>query len=100
MEKKLPSVFANKIEKKLENNNYVSVSKNENRFVKEEKSVNVQKKIKDIFSSPKYVYRTSVLITLKDKKVTKKIIGKNNNNLVTLDNELIPISEIVDIEQL
>ena len=50
-----------------------------------------------MFSSPRYVYKIDAEITLKDKKVTKKIIGKNNNNLITIDNELIPIQDIIDI---
>lgn len=101
MDKKLPSIFANRIEKKLENNSRVSVTKNEERVV-EEKEIkndkNIKQKISEIFSSPKYVYKVSVTITLKDKIVTKKIIGKNSRYIITIDNELIPIDDIVNIE--
>ena len=37
-------------------------------------------------------------ITLEDGVVVKKIIGKNNQNLITMDNELIPINSIKDIK--
>lgn len=102
MNKKLPSIFANKIDKKLENNSRVCVTKNEDRNVimeevKPEK-IDINKKLNKIFSSPKYVYKASVTITLKDKVITKKIIGKNGKNIITLDNELIPIEDILDIE--
>lgn len=102
MEKKLPTVFANKIDKKLENNTTVSVTREDTvREEKEPKMVygkNINQKIQDIFSSTKYVYKADVIITLKDKKITKKVVGENANYLITIDNELIPISDIVDIE--
>lgn len=102
MDKKLPSIFANRIDKKIENNSRVCVTKNEDRNVimeevKPEK-IDINKKLNKIFSSPKYVYKASVTITLKDKVITKKIIGKNGKNIITLDNELIPIEDILDIE--
>lgn len=103
MKKDLPGLFANKISKPLNNNDKVSVTKNEDRTVEEikpnvtfEKSIN--QKIKEIFDSPRYVYKADVLIELKDKTITKKIVGKNNNNLITMDNELISINDIVDIK--
>lgn len=107
MEKKLPGVFANKISKGASHNNSVSYtsSTNENvvREFKEEVSPkvdtqNVNQKINSIFSSTRYVYKADVDITLKDKIIKRKIIGKNSIHLITLDNELIPISDIVDIK--
>lgn len=114
MEKKLPKVFANKIDKELQNNDKVYYSKEETQKkeeVKGEKSKldkrkklpdlsnkNVNQKITAIFNSPNYVYKADVDIKLKSGKINKKIIGKNLTNLITIDNELIPISEIVDID--
>lgn len=104
MKKDLPGLFANKIDKPLYNNEKVAVSKHEDREEKiEVKSPivfekNINQKIKEIFDSPKYVYKIDVLITMKDKKITKKIVGKNRNNLITIDNELISINDILDIE--
>jgi len=101
MDKKLPKVFANKIDKKI-NNNETYYATNENRGVKEEitekESYNINQKIRNIFNSTRYVYKADVVITMTDKTVTKKIIGKNNNQLITIDNELIPISDILDIK--
>lgn len=105
MKKDLPGLFANKINKSLSNNEKVSVTKNDDieeisieKPKKFEKDIN--EKIKEIFASPRYVYKVDTEITLKDKKVIKRIIGKNNNNLITIDNELIPIQDIVDISLL
>lgn len=108
MKKELPGLFANKINKKLENNERVVITKPDEELVRKGEDTtnkkeikmekNINQKIQDIFSSPKYVYKADVSITTKDKKITKKIVGKNNNNLITIENELIPISDIVDIE--
>lgn len=98
---KLPRVFANKIDKKINNNREYMVSKNEEIKQEEYKDMpigkNINQKINDIFSSYRYVYKADVIITTDSGEINKKIIGKNNNNLITIDNELIPISIIRDI---
>ena len=96
--KELPKVFHNRIDKKFDNNRNVYYSNN---TYDEERSVDtrtVLQKINDIFSSPNYVYKANVEITLKDKKVTKRIIGRNKNYIITMDNDLIPITDILDIK--
>ena len=96
--KELPKVFHNKIDKKFDNNRSVFYSNN---TYEEDRSVDtrtVLQKINEIFSSPNYVYKANVEITLKDKKVTKRIIGRNKNYIITMDNDLISISDIVDIK--
>lgn len=104
MEKKLPKIFANKIEKKIENNNKIYVSKNtEIKEVQPEikqntKSKTIHQKINEIMNSKKYIYKIPVKIELKDKTITTKIIGKNNSSIITLDNELIKIEDIKNIE--
>lgn len=103
MSKELPRVFANKINKKIDNNKEYSLSKNEEKIVNKEEykgisiGKNINQKINDIFSSYKYVYKADVIITTDNGEITKKIIGKNNNNLITIDNELISIDIIKDI---
>ncbi|MCI9110220.1 MAG: hypothetical protein HFH47_00230 [Bacilli bacterium] len=118
MERKLPSVFANKIEKEVGNNKNVFYSSKDGLAERGEdlkdskqtddfaqkakdnliKPKNIYQKLNEIFSSSRYVYKADVEITLKDGVVTKRIIGKNANHLITIDNELIPISDIVDIK--
>lgn len=104
MEKKLPKVFANSIDKKLNNNECVYYEKSERNDVKETKknalndSFNINQKINHIFGSSRYVYKADVDITLKNGKVSKKLIGRNKNQLITMDNELINISDIIDID--
>lgn len=101
MDKKLPSIFANKIDKPLSNNERVAYGAKEKKSETEERSStsnkNVTQKISEIFSSPRYVYKADVKIVTKNGTFTKKIIGQNNTHLITIDNELFPISDIVDI---
>jgi len=105
MEKK-PNLFVNKIEKNFDNNDRIFYSCSDSDYdVKKillekeikRKSNNLNKKINSIFTSSNYVYKAEVIIKFKDKEAVKKIIGKNQKYLITIDNELIPISEIIDI---
>lgn len=105
MDKKLPKIFANKIDKRLENNEtYYSASRgikeeiNETGKSKSDIPISVEQKIKSIFNSTRYVYKADVVITTKEGNFIKKIIGSSNGRLITIDNELIPISDIVDIK--
>ena len=106
MEKKLPKVFANKIDKEMTNNERVFYDKvkekeetqNEERSSKNKYELNITQKINKIFNSPKYVYKADVIITTKDEVLSKKIIGRNKNQIITLENELININDIIDIK--
>ncbi len=59
--------------------------------------VSIDKKIDDIFTDSSFVYKADVVIVTDDGKVRKRIVARNHNNLVTIDNEYIPISIIRDI---
>ena len=98
--KDLPKVFHNKINKKIENNRKVFYSNNNYNDNTITDTRTVLQKINEIFSSPNYVYKANVEITLKDKKVTKRIIGRNKNYIITMDNDLIPITDIIDIKSI
>lgn len=93
MNKNLPKVFANKIDKKIDNNKKINVSNN----IEKPKDNDINKKINDIFSSYRYVYKADVLIKTSSGEYSKRIIGKKGNNLITFDNELININDILDI---
>ena len=100
MNKKLPKVFANEINKDLKNNDSVYYENKTEKIVKNEsaKEFDLNQKINKIFKSSKYIYKADVDITFKTGKVSKQIIGRNKNELITMDSELIKISDIIDIE--
>ena len=90
----LPKVFHNNNNKKFTNNKSVFYSKNNN----EVDIKSIYQKINDIFSSPNYIYKANVEISLKDKTIIKRIIGRNKDYLITIDNDLIKINDILDIK--
>lgn len=96
MKKELPKVFKNNINKELNNNDKFFYGNN--RISEKKDNRSVIEKINDIFSAPNYVYKANVDIILKDKTITKKIIGRNKEYIITMDNELIPIKNIMDIK--
>ena len=98
MDKKLPKVFANRIEKNIENNERIYVASKSVEEKEEKKDTNINQKIKTIFNSKNYIYKAEVEITTSSGKMLKKVIGKNGNHLITIDNEIIPIDTILDIQ--
>lgn|SRR5574344_107762 len=101
MDKKLPKIFANQInEPNVNEKTFYSVNERTARSdPKKVEGANIYQKINNIFNSRNYVYKANVIIKTRDWESEKIIIGKNNGNLITIDNELIPISNIIDIYQ-
>ena len=103
MSKELPNIFKgnspknlNQRETILKNNSNDNIINNYEEII-EEKSV--KKQIKDVFSSENFVYKADTVITLTSGEVIEKtIIGKTNDSLITMDDELIEVSSISKIE--
>lgn len=57
----------------------------------------VPQKIRGIFASPNYIYKADVEMVTDAGVLRKRIIGQHRDHLITMDNELIPISTIKDI---
>ena len=97
-----PKMYQNKEYKEFHNNKEVYMSNDrENNKTNEvnilKNSNDVRKKINDIINSPSFIYFTKVNIVIDNDTITRKIIGIHNNNLITIDNEYIPIDNIKDI---
>lgn len=112
MDKKLPKVFANKQNKDFNNNDRVFYSKEKKtddgtrnyESIKNSKltwdtgvTKNIYQKLSDIFNSERYVYKAEVEIKTTKGNIKTKVIGQNKTHLITIDNELIPITDIEDI---
>lgn len=95
----LPKVFHNKINKEIKNNENIFYSNNTREINEEKKdNKNIIQKINEIFSSSNYIYKANVEIVMNDKTIHKRIIGRNKDYIITMDNELIKISDIIDIK--
>lgn len=98
----LPRMYHNKIEKDLNNNKKVfsTLEKEEERKsinINNKNNYTVEQKIYNIFNSPNYIYKIDVVIVTDTSKEIKRIVGKTKTNLITMNNEYIPINTIRDI---
>ena len=93
----LPDVSAFPIEKELDNcqNRFYG----SNNFL-DNKPVNVNNKIKEIFNSNNHVYKSKVIIKTNNDILEKVIVGRTPSELLTLSGEKIKIVDILDIEKL
>lgn len=95
--KDLPKVFANPIDRGINNNRSYSYGVLENQgHVRDER--NVLSKIDKLFKNDSTLYSIDCIIKFENNEEKYTIIGKTNNNLVTKTQKLIPIREIYDIE--
>ena len=107
-----PRVFINNINKNIKNNEemYHYEGSNDNsemyHFDPDKDIIDISDKVgirgvlNDIFSSSDFVYKSRVIITLKDKSTTTEdIIAVKDNNIITLDNKKIPIDDILYIKK-
>ena len=95
--KKLPNIFKGVVKNNFQNQKESIVSNIP--LVEEKEEINVDKQIKDIFTSSNYVYKADVRIITNDNNELKKtIIGRTNNSLITMDDELIDVSNISQID--
>ena len=83
--------------KEFNNNRMVYASYNDNNINLFNDTNDIRSKINNIFNSSNFIYRTKVNIVIGNQILSKKIVGLYNNNLVTIDNEHIPINIIKDI---
>lgn len=108
---KKPKVFQNKIDKVIKNNKTVFDSSKEEvlEIVKEDvnKENNVDKvdsnssvvdKITRLLNREGYVFNVPVCIITRDNKYETNIASVVNNCIITLDNDVIPLDDVLDIE--
>ena len=78
---------------------YSSIENHENNELRQNKysSISIDQKIEQIFKEKDFVYKADVEIITDTETIRKRIVARNQNNLITIDNEYIPISIIRDI---
>ena len=103
--KELPKMYHNNIDKNINNNEKIFSTmynnaielRSTNNFINNKNNYTVEQKIYNIFNSPNYIYKIDVTIVTDKGKTNKRIVGKTKTNLITMDNEYIPINTIRDI---
>ena len=95
---RLPKVYANPIDKNL--NNVQETFRDTLDRVEKVSPKNINRKINEIFASSDHIYKSKVKITFKDHTVEETIVGKTNLHLLTMDGKLIKITDILDIEKI
>ena len=107
MSRELSKMYHNNFNKEINNNKCVFSTlidgkkkndefRNVNNDVKIDRFT-IEQKIFNIFNSKDYIYKADVTIVTDSNTVRKRIVGKNSNNLITIDNAYLPISIIRDI---
>ncbi len=98
MKNELPKVYSNPIDKEIKNNKEYYYSREQSRDYKSPKEIN--KMINQIFASKDFVYKKKIRITTFDNQLEVNLVGRTNNNLLTLDNQKIALNEIINIEEI
>lgn len=91
---KLPEIFKKNIDNKNFNNINVSYIRNDIEYKKSKKDI--LKDINTLFKNNKYIFNVGVIIKTNDKIYDTKLIGRNDNSLLTFNDEVIFIKDIVD----
>lgn len=102
MNKKVPKIFVNKIDK-VNNNKEVFYSFKNNNFEYEKKDniqvneFDLQNKIDKLFRTNDFIYKKRFHIKTKYSENDYTIISKSYNYLLTIDGSRIYIKDIIDI---
>lgn len=97
MEKDLPRVFVNPINKEINNNLDIYYK---GRIKEVPKNIDITKKINQIFASTSHVYKSKVRITTENDTFETTIVGKSGSDLLSLNGERIHINNIQNIEKI
>ena len=97
-----PKMYQNRINKEFHNNrvvynSYDKDNKTNDIYNEVVDSNEIRKKINNIINANNFIYSKMVHIVIGGETITRKIVGLYNNNLITIDNEYIPIDNIKDI---
>ena len=101
--KQLPPIF--KVSNNIKDTNQKYYHEKVTNKIKEEKieknidnDLSIEEKINKIFKTRGYAFNIPVEITFSNKKVNTYLALKKNDSIITLDNEVIPISTITSLE--
>ena len=91
--KKLPKIYHEQLDKDFCNN------KKNCYCEKVRKLEPIENVIDEVFSGLGYSYNILLEIKTKEKDYITSLVAKTKTNLITIDNEVIPISEVISIKR-
>ena len=109
--KKLPKIYQNELDRKVCNNKKIfnglkdDIKKDEE-IGKEELKINderykdmtVGEKIKELINQKSYIFNIPVSLVFENREEKCQIAGVVNNNIITMDNKIVKISDLKDIK--
>ena len=99
--KKIPEIYVNKINKKIDNNKEVFYSyKDTDEIIEEPKRLDeytLQRKINELFRSNDFIYKKKFHIKTINEEKDYIIISKSYDYLLTIDGTKIMIKDIIEI---
>ncbi len=103
MNKKIPKIFVNKINKNIDNNTSVYYSYKDNNIQEKVTEIKIdyfelQNKINNLFKSKDFIYKKKFLIKTSNYEKEFVIISKSYDYLLTIDGDKIFIKDIIDID--
>ncbi len=101
--KQLPPIFKLNDNPKDTNQKYYqgkvsNIINTEKIKTKKDDNLSIEEKINKIFRTKGYAFNIPVEITFSNKTVNTYLALKKNDSIITLDNEVIPISTITSLE--
>ena len=96
--KKLPKLYKNETHHFINHNCKTYHIKEEQ--TEEENTLSYQEILDQIFNGLGHPYNQKVFIKTKDKTYETYLVSKTKQNLLTLDNEVIPIEDILYIQKI
>lgn len=93
--KKLPELYKNHNIKPIDNNKKVYYMKNQD--MRKSSNASVEEELDSIFHGLGYSYNIPVELVTTKKTYHTSLVTKTKENVVTIDNIIIPISDIISI---
>lgn len=99
---KLPNIYKNTIDKRINNNMEKCMVNDNNNYEINDSNMNkieINSYIEDLFSSNTYIFNIPVIIKTNDMTYDTYLATKTNNYLLTIENEKIIIDDIISIKR-
>lgn len=97
--KKLPKIYQTEFNKQINNNRHSCYVENEPLRLNEDYIQDKNEVLDEIFSGIGYSYNIPIIIKTKNKTYDTSLIARTKYNVVTLDNDVISLNEIISIKK-